>query len=581
MIRKNDINKFIVAICFTFVLTLLFWFSLPHIHSVNLVENKNQQSLNYPYKIAESNIDSELLTVSIQPSPIFSTLCLISAPIFVDKMFEDTKIIYSRDTMNTGIEKRIDIATSVPRGWSIKTFFLHIPQGDKLSTQMDIVSIGSGISCSIALYFSFLCAIWIRFAAKNLRFVLITGTILRAVFCASKFPAAYANDWWGHFQYVLMLAREGRIPPPSAGWECYQPPFYYWISAKVYNLASFVGISPPKTLDWMNFMLSVLFLFVSVSSANALLKSSKSKSVALAMIAFWPGIIIHSSSLNNDTFVSAFGIISLASSLFWWNERKSRFLVISAISGSLAMAAKVNGILYLCILLEFMVLAIIIERPISITLVRKFVATLLGTVMIVGLLTWSSVKRSELADNRGDPLVGNFGKLETAEPIYVIHNRVCDFSFPDFPHYFLHPFFSNDKSLTVVRNFWSFLLKSSMFGEHRLPTTINQILAEGMSICLVVICVTILFGLYSELRTQPELAVANITLIAALIAFRLKYPHPCSGDFRYIAPVILPSCLLWAKGVDATSSFRLQSLMKSVARIFVFASIYIFGTIGI
>ena len=43
-------------------------------------------------------------------------------------------------------------------------------------------------------------------------------------------------DWWGHVPYIKYLASKWRVPVATEGWEMFQPPLYYFLSAFIYKV---------------------------------------------------------------------------------------------------------------------------------------------------------------------------------------------------------------------------------------------------------------------------------------------------------------------------------------------------------
>jgi flagellar motor component MotA len=54
-------------------------------------------------------------------------------------------------------------------------------------------------------------------------------------------------------------------------------------------------------------------------------------------------------------------------------------------------------------------------------------------------------------------------------------------------------------------------------------------------------------------QKHRALIVAGASMLALLIAFRAMVPTPFHEDFRHIFPVLVPSCLLYAKAVERLS----------------------------
>lgn len=76
---------------------------------------------------------------------------------------------------------------------------------------------------------------WLHWAVPTA--ILLGGYGLN-LFNASVYPHDYGHfDWWGHLEYIQIVASEWRSPLASEGWQTYQPPLYYFFAAIVYSLA--------------------------------------------------------------------------------------------------------------------------------------------------------------------------------------------------------------------------------------------------------------------------------------------------------------------------------------------------------
>jgi hypothetical protein len=70
-----------------------------------------------------------------------------------------------------------------------------------------------------------------RCTPARLRWVLIAAWVVLAANNILKIPTAYGFDLSGHMDYVHYVAERGRLPLANEGWEMYQAPLYYVLTA--------------------------------------------------------------------------------------------------------------------------------------------------------------------------------------------------------------------------------------------------------------------------------------------------------------------------------------------------------------
>lgn len=67
--------------------------------------------------------------------------------------------------------------------------------------------------------------------AATVRWILLVAWVVLAVNNIGKIPLHMGMDIIGHIKYVLYVVDNGRIPLPTEGWQMFQAPFFYMISA--------------------------------------------------------------------------------------------------------------------------------------------------------------------------------------------------------------------------------------------------------------------------------------------------------------------------------------------------------------
>ena len=71
-----------------------------------------------------------------------------------------------------------------------------------------------------------------RFGSKaSLPFVFVAGLYLRFIYLAYTPYRVRGHDVIPHLDYIRYVAEHFAIPPRADGWQFYQPPLYYFLSA--------------------------------------------------------------------------------------------------------------------------------------------------------------------------------------------------------------------------------------------------------------------------------------------------------------------------------------------------------------
>ena len=140
--------------------------------------------------------------------------------------------------------------------------------------------------------------------------IIFLGGILRlTVFWVSPVNNSYDD----HLEVIKIYSESRNRPAPFECWECYQPPFYYYTSAVVYNITESFGVDKGtcwKMVQFINPFLSI-FLLIIVYQIFLLFKMPKlSILITLSFVAILPRDIFTSAMIGNDYMLVFFAILS-------------------------------------------------------------------------------------------------------------------------------------------------------------------------------------------------------------------------------------------------------------------------------
>jgi hypothetical protein len=140
--------------------------------------------------------------------------------------------------------------------------------------------------------------------------IICLGGILRlTVFWVSPVNNSYDD----HLEVINIYSESLNRPAPFQCWECYQPPFYYYTAATVYNITESIGadkLTCWKMVQFINPFLSIILLII-VYQILLLFKTPKlSILITLSFVAILPRDVFTSAMIGNDYMLVFFAILS-------------------------------------------------------------------------------------------------------------------------------------------------------------------------------------------------------------------------------------------------------------------------------
>lgn len=396
------------------------------------------------------------------------------------------------------------------------------------------------------------------------------GTLLRFAYLAVTPFWLRAHDEGGHIEYIEYILQHAALPAPHEGWSFYQPPLYYVLSSGLWKLLTAVGVSYRSTimraLQIESLVFQLGFLGCSLATASVWMRALPdaafgrrlaSRPAVMALVAgllcLWPSAIIDSVRIGNDDL---FYLLYGAGFYFgtrWWLSGRDRDLTLAAAWGALAMVTKTNALLLFVILGVLLAIRFVFDdgRKLAPFLRRAWPATVLFGVS-AGLALGRGVVDA-LHGKRANVLVGN---AEWLRADLAVGNRAYNYLWLDVKTFVTQPFTSAFDDAKGRQFFWNFTLKSSLFGEFGFdhPRAL-PVLGLALSVLLLCLLAWLLFGTALRRARREDwyadlpLLVATVTFVASLAAFRMSIPKACSGDFRYILPVVAPTVCLFGRSI--------------------------------
>lgn len=370
--------------------------------------------------------------------------------------------------------------------------------------------------------------------------VAVGGIFLRLVYLVSTSASERGHDVDGHIEYVRYILAHWTIPQAGTGWQFYQPPLYYFLSAAWLSIRLPFGVLFGPSIDHLQLLaalLSCLTVLLLVSLSRTLFPKKTDTRFALLFLALTvciPSLVFQASRINNDVLFAFLSILIFLQLVRWWKDPRPADWFALVILLGFAALTKSNASLLIAISFTCLFFG-------RIRLRQKTWMVLLSIVLLAAVMAWHIILRSKGVLQGNLLLVGNIQGLngDLLLPVFSLRDSLLTFH----PLAVMRQPFNNAFDMTLSRHFGEYFYRSMFFGEFdfgvRLKTLASVIIISGYTLVPFVFC-----GLYAMLRrkamdTFPVWLTLG-ALLAAHILFRVIAPYSCSQDFRYSLLLIVP-----------------------------------------
>jgi hypothetical protein len=465
----------------------------------------------------------------------------------------------------------------------------------------------------------------------SLKILILSALIIRIVYFAVTPPDVRDHDSPDHEGYIEYLAQYW-VPPPlefATGGAFFHPPLYYYTGAIVYKTAkifepnnkfTILRIEQVLSLVYsMGFVLFGLLILDQLISAAMLSQgvyrpfrassgrepdnrlnansrkelsdvSSSNKRqfdaevlfwIIGSLFVFWPVAIIHSVRIGNDPMEYFLFTASLYYIGCWYREDKRKDLIIASLIGAAAILTKANGEILVAVLavvgiykmlkskryLDYFKLSI---APCCVMLIA------VGITVAPGAILMLQGKREKL-------YIDNIEGLSHAN---LVGNTASNFLWLDAKTFVTEPFTDPYDDRMGRQFFWNYLGKTGLFGEFKYEGLACINTAVFSSLLLLIMLVYIVLGVYymtkDDFKRQAVLLLSGFFLWAGITYMRMTFP--ANIDFRYIVPILLTFCSLYALSIitfQRRGSVRLANIGKVLSLLFTASGVvFILGVFG-
>lgn len=155
-------------------------------------------------------------------------------------------------------------------------------------------------------------------------------------------------DCGGHLGYVYYIYTTHSVPlgNPIGGYQFYQPPLYYVITAIWLKIYALLGVDPAQWDEALQ-MLPVFYttaILVFLNKIGIRLRYSPlGRCVTLGLAAFLPYSIYLGGALNNDPLTTLFMVMCVYFTIKWYQEPQLKTIIAMAVCIGCAMMTKLSG----------------------------------------------------------------------------------------------------------------------------------------------------------------------------------------------------------------------------------------------
>jgi Dolichyl-phosphate-mannose-protein mannosyltransferase len=377
----------------------------------------------------------------------------------------------------------------------------------------------------------------------------LLGTAIRVYYTAITPHWIRGHDTDGHIEYIRHIVDHWWIPRAGEGWESWQPPLYYAVSAIV------MGVG--RLLEWSEgAILKLLQQSATLASAVTLLiamwilrlafperKQSATVLLGTALFAVFPGLIFNAARINNDVLAVVLAFLTVGLLLKWWSGGRMWWFHGSAIVTALHMLTKGTAPLFVPVMYGML----FFKRGVSWK--KKILHGAIALVTMALLYGWLPVARY-VQGSMNESYVGNIGSLNDALRVdndvrsYLTFNPVATVRIP----------YNNAWEDSARRNnFWEYWYRSAFFGEFDHGAD-RKLVAQWILALSYLLFPLALLGLFVWFRKDWYRALPMGLLLVVLplghAVFRFQFPFSSSQDFRYSLAALIPWFCFALKSLD-------------------------------
>jgi tetratricopeptide (TPR) repeat protein len=398
--------------------------------------------------------------------------------------------------------------------------------------------------------------LWIAVGAFAVAWVVLWCNNLGAL------PALAGFDYAGHLQYVQFVLQRHTLPLATQGWEMYQPPLYYVISAAVLAILRQSVFDPGGivALRLLGMVCGIaMFTMVFLSLRIIFPRRARPQFFGLMMAALLPANLYLCHYVTNEVLAAALSATSVYLCLRLLADPDVSLVAHAGLGFALgaALLTKSSTIVLPAVMLPVLgwnLIAKGVRAPAQ--WVRYLGTTMLAMLVVAG---WHYAR---VAAHFGNPLIGNWdaaaGFKWWQDPGYRTASYYLGFgrSLSD-PSYSACSSFADG----IYSTLWGDGFWGGMAERDFRPPWNYDLMAAGYLFALLPTLAILIGGAVFVWRAVRNPAPNNIMLtglvflpLALLVYYSLKIPVYASAKAFYISSALVPVCVFAATGWDWLAS---------------------------
>ena len=412
------------------------------------------------------------------------------------------------------------------------------------------------------------------FGRHGIWYIFCSGVLLRLIYILKTPHNVRAHDIRAHIDYIRYIVTNMSIPPANAGWEFHQPPLFYGISALIWKISIFFGLTDNQiisVLQGFSFLLSVLIVQLAIWLV-ILLFEKKIKSghiIFILIISIFPGLILATSRISNDllSYVFAFAAIALFFSWQKTNDIRKWYALSIVLAAGILTKMTILPLAAACFMS-----AICVKRN------RKMMKhVLLSVICITVLVGWFPLLRMTEPNPRNlIPQTEGLSEgvlLPNTPQNFLVFNPIAFV-----PIAYLDPWQDSSRR----QYYFEYLYRSAFLGEWNFGKS-HHLLSSSLLVLGLGLLFLAIIGLYKSLRNRTYWCLPMIIIFCSLllgaIIFRINNTCSCSQDFRFIPAILAPISAWIAYATISLKSNRLRQLIFTWMIVFAGFSFLFFITL--
>ena len=362
-------------------------------------------------------------------------------------------------------------------------------------------------------------------------FAIIIVTLIINIHNVVTYPHTRSGfDWGGHVDYIRYVATNWRVPIATEGWEMFQPPFYYFLSAIIYKLfgGQFAEPDSLKAIQVMGMLSGVAnALFAWLILRKLFKKNILIQLFGFSVVSFLPMCFYMNPLISNEIFSGSIISLSIYLLIRYGFETKIRIyqVIILGVVVSLALLTKYTAFFIFLTVATIMAIRIWMNPSMR---KRELMLLMIFLIIVLALSGWFYIRNLLIFT---DPFIGNWDKISGFH--YEQHHGYRTLGFYlRFGSVFLH---APERSRWA--SFWDGQYGSMWMDSHGSFLNLGVDKANlygGIIIYLALLpSVAILLGFYQSLksifksaRCNPDLALVMVSVFTfiSLFSFTMEIP---------------------------------------------------------